>query len=290
MTVMRNARSGRATTDVSAEWALLRDGVEHTARRFVKLLSAVRDPGAGAVGTWSVGDTAAHVSVAARLDRAATTGRFPDGWNEVLAQAVEARSGDVATMNATALEVVAERDLRSLAASVSEEVGGFVDDTTGTDPAQPALWLGGTQLTVSAVMAHVLFELLVHGRDIAEAAGLPWEIREADALLAYERFILPFLGAGTEAFFGADASDEFCCELRIRDSRRVLLVFQSGKLSVQEPGTRAVDVRVSGDAAALLLLMFRRMSLLSAVVSGQLLVWGPRPWRFARARRVLRWP
>jgi hypothetical protein len=59
---------------------------------------------------------------------------------------------------------------------------------------------------------------------------------------------------------------------------------------VGEADGRPVDFRIAGSAAALILVMFGRMSRLRAMLGGQLLVWGRRPWRLARLQRALPLP
>jgi hypothetical protein len=54
--------------------------------------------------------------------------------------------------------------------------------------------------------------------------------------------------------------------------------FVDGRLTMNPTDGRRPDVVVSGDAATLLLLLYRRIGHWPAIASGRLAAWGRRPW------------
>jgi hypothetical protein len=225
----------------------------------------ISDPSRHAVGTWSIGETAAHVSGSGAYFLASLRG-------EVELE----RLDEVDTGNALALTQFPERDTRVLADRLvkgGEALVAYARKVHGDPPATP---FAGVEVPLSTVLGIELGELLVHGHDIARAAGLPWEIDKADAIATLQASLpmLPFL-LDTERAAGV----RLAVDLRVRGMRPVLVRVEDGSLSVEDPDGQYVDLHIAVDPAAYLLLTWNRIPPWQPILRGQLLVWGRRPWR-----------
>src|SRR5439155_4218117 len=100
----------------------------------------------------------------------------------------------VAEWNTSMLADDPERDLRTLADRIDTLGAGFFE-VTANPPTDSVTWLGGTHLPASAVVCHLLEELLVHGHDAAFAAVASWPIEPAHAALAIAGGVLPVVAA-----------------------------------------------------------------------------------------------
>jgi hypothetical protein len=67
-------------------------------------------------------------------------------------------------------------------------------------------------------------------------------------------------------------------EVRLRGQARYIWSFHDGRLTVHPGDHPSVDLHLSGDPAALLLVFYRRQSQWPHIAAGRLLAWGRRPW------------
>jgi hypothetical protein len=141
----------------------------------------------------------------------------------------------------------------------------------------------GARVPLSTLVAVEVGELLVHGRDIARAARLPWRISRAEAAPTATA-LLPLLPALVDADRAGDLTARF--EIRVRGGGRGVLAFDDGASRLEGDGP--VDCRLSVDPAAYLLLGFGRTGLVRPVLTGKLLAWGRRPWLSARFPSLFR--
>jgi hypothetical protein len=261
--------------------------------RFASLLEHVSDPRAIAVGDWTIAQCASHVGVISHLDRAAATMQFPPEYAEVMGRALEARVADVAPMNALALEQRHDHDLRTIAREIEANVAHLLAETAQADPSETRVWLGSMHLPLSAVVTHYLFELIVHGGDIATGARLGWGVPMDAALAAWEGFALPFLASeGAARFIGIEQRPDVkaVCEFRVEGTDPLLILVEDGRIQLAPAGSREVDARLSADPLALLLVLFGRMSPATAVRKRRVIPWGKRPWKLVQVLRVLEMP
>ena len=244
--------------------------------RLVTLVRSVPDAGAASVGTWAVGDVAAHLSHVLRFDTDAVAGR-------PVPEAVVTPAG-MAEVNARMLAEDGERDPAALADRIGMLATEF-DDVASRSRAATVGWLQDLRLPPSAVACHLLEECLIHGHDIARATGRPWPIRRDHALLAVEGGVLPVIEAlPSTAFVNQEKAGSFraCFELRLRGGDRTLMVFDDGTLTLDGAGTRDVDAHISADPSALMLVFIGRQGIGKPLLGGKLTAWGPRPWKLAR--------
>jgi hypothetical protein len=260
--------------------AALRDVVPS----LVTLVRSVPDANSVSVGTWTVGDVAAHLSHVFRFDTDAVAGR-------PVPEAIVTTAG-MAEVNAKMLAEDGERDPAVLA----DRIGTFAhefDDVASRSRAATVDWLQGTRLPPSAVACHLLEECLIHGHDIARATGRPWSIQRHHALLAVEGAVLPLITAlRPNAFVNQEKAGSFrsCFELRLRGGGRTVMVFDRGSLTLDTGRARDVDAHISADPSALMLVFIGRQGIWKPLLGGKLAAWGPRPWKLPRMLTVINPP
>ncbi len=248
--------------------------VERATRRVADLLLQVTDPWAPAIGVWNVAETATHLSQSAVGFLASVTGQ---------AEPEDLSKNATAMVRAVAAEP--ERDLRVLAQRIrsGEEAMVAFARSVEDDPLVPAFQ--GIELPLSAVLALELAELLVHGRDIARAARLPWPIRPAEADLALRGVVamLPYQLDPQRA-----SALRLSCELRVRHGSRALFIVRDGVAEVTAAGSARPDCLLTVEPVTFLLLAYGRVPQYRLLAQGRLLPWGRRPWLVARLMSAVR--
>ena len=270
---------------LAQQYPVLRRELEEIGLRLDAMLRSVTDPGRSAIGTWSIAETAVHILEVTSVDAAVVAGVDPPpGFEPVVARASTVGITEVADLNDLALECESGRDPRELADKIEVHIDRLLTATGALDGTERVRWLGGLSATTAGVFAHLISELLIHGRDIATAARQPWPVPTDAARLFYETFFFEVLRSPEISTFIAGrptVERPVSAEFRLRGATPVHVVFDGSRLSVSHRGT-APDVRILADPAALLLVMFERMSPLRAVLNGRIVVLGRRPWRLRR--------
>lgn len=242
----------------------IRGALADSGAQLSAIMRQVSDPGARAIGTWSIGETAHHVASS------------PDYFlNAARGEAELEGLDDVDTGNARELAEDPERDPRVLADRLDDGIPalvGYARTVHGDPLVQP---FTDVKVPLSCLLAIELGEVLVHGFDIAHAARLAWHIEPAHAVLALQGSlpVLPFLLDKERA-----AGVRMRLEMRIRGMARQVLTISDGVLRVQASSGEPVDFRMSADPVVYLLLTWNRISPWRPVLRGQLAVWGRRPW------------
>ncbi|MCT2586209.1 maleylpyruvate isomerase N-terminal domain-containing protein [Actinophytocola gossypii] len=250
----------------------------------VALVRDISDPDAASVGTWTVGEVAAHLSHAFRADIDALAGT-------PVPEAVVTKAG-MAETTAKLLAEDGERDPDVLADRIGALADEF-DDVASRSRSATVDWLQGARLSPSAVACHLLNECLVHGHDIAEATGRPWRIAGRHALLAFEGGVLPLIAAlPPAAFVNQEKGESFRAriDVRLRGGGRTVMVFDRGSLTLDHGPARDVDAHIRADPTALILLVMERQGIERTLLGGKLTAWGRRPWKLARMLTVLNTP
>jgi uncharacterized protein (TIGR03083 family) len=237
-----------------------------TAERMATLLRAVPDPTLIArPTTWTIAETAVHVlsELEDHVTYAESASRpeLPDGpaWQRGRAA------------NAEQLERTPERDLPVLAAQLrpaAERAVAALSDVQQVWSTNALLWSGEQTLQI------LLGEQLVHGRDIARAAGLEWRIDPAEALLVAQGAIsiLPdyLKPAG-------NPQRRMSFEIRLRGGAAYRLEISGDNATVGAGGGR-VDCVISADPVAFLEVGYGRANPLVAALTGKLVAKGRKPW------------
>lgn len=249
----------------------LRGAAERTAR----MVRTVPDGAARVPGMdWTAAETAAHMVG----DLSFFTG-FLTGQRDARDYLDEGHGGPTAAernaaVNTRQLREFPERDMPRLADAIIAAAREFTAVAAGHPDSDRALVTNGMTVTVPVMSALLLGEQLIHGLDIARAAGLPWTITAQDSLLAL---------AGALAVVPeyvdqrAAAGRHVSYELRLRGGPGYRLSFDDGTLSVTAPGPKA-DCVISADPVAFLLVGYGRTGQWGQIIRGKLIAGGRKPW------------
>ncbi|NMO93992.1 hypothetical protein [Actinomycetospora sp. TBRC 11914] len=285
---MTYARRPAPRTEPDAEppsWSAVRDELRDVVARLPALLAAVPDPHAPAVGVWDIADTAVHLSQTwaavtplARGDLAGALRAVPatDG----LGTPSGAVFPDMAALSRWTERAVAaepDRDLAHVSEEITRHARAFTDHRHADDGPRP--WaIDGIRGRPAFFGGHILGETLVHGDDIARAAGgLPWSIPPRAAALVLRCFMLNVVSQAVTAH--PQTGRSFSIDLQLAGEDRFHLVKDDDGMRIDPPSRRRVDVHLRADPAGLLALIWNRRTVGSLLARGQLLVWGRRPWK-----------
>lgn len=270
------------------------DTMDRLCRRLVALIRSIDDPDVPALPGWSVGDVVSHLAMVSVGDTYAVE-QVPDpyGTSELFAplltDAFVLGRAAVADVNAASIERTDERDVNVLADRIEERwtvLSRLLAETPGE---RLVPWLGGIGLPVSAVACHLAFsEWLMHGYDIARATGKPWPIDRAHALLFFEGAALPILSSADPRAFvdqGEAKGVNVAYRLKLRGGNDTYLRISDGVLEIGAEGP--VDCTISADPVGAALVLFGRRPPAAALLRGQLLAWGKRPWLALKLPRLL---
>lgn len=285
-----------------ADWQQGLDALRDELARVTSLLRSIQDPGTIAVGNWTLGEVALHLSQAwilvtcmARRDLSPIHALIPS-TAEVAGGAVTRDMWDFDEVTNGGVNADPERDPGVLADRIEAQAQQYFSACVGADPDEPRSWIiEGSTVGQSTLTYHLLNETVMHGADIAQAAGRPWQIKPSHAALVLERFIVPAIQvAGPRVFVNGvrAAGLQATYDVRIRGANSFLFLFNDGSLTIEEPSGsgRRVDCHISADPVALLMVVWDRQSQWSAIAKGKLLAWGRRPWLGLQLRSLIRNP
>jgi hypothetical protein len=271
-------------------WQAVRSALAETGDLFASLITAAPYPGALATKHWTIADTAAHVASIAWQYTAMTR---DEPLPAALAEAIGPTTVDtVSGYNDVTLRQFTERDPHVLAARLRADIVTILRATEDSDPELPVPWLGESKVPLAGILAHLLNELLVHGREIARAARKAWDIPPRLAGLFFDLFLTGILRYGVGRLLDNDeppSDRRIAVELRSAHTVPVTIVLHRGVVSVEEPGG-PTDVRLSYHPPTLDLVLFHRISQARAVLTGRIVVSGPRPWLLPPFLRTVRLP
>jgi hypothetical protein len=282
------------------EWQQGQDALRDEVARVTTLLRSVHDSGPHAVGQWNLGEVAMHLSQAWTTVPGLAK-RDLSGIHEVV-PSVAGVAGDslirdmwdLADTTVLGVNSDPERDPAVLADRIEARAQEYFGECAGADPDVRRAWLvQGATVRLSTLTYHLLNETVMHGYDIAHAAGRPWRIEPAHAAMVLGRFIVPILQAldSRAMVNGAKAAGVRAgYDLRIRGGDRFHFLFDDGELHVVEPSSRKVDCHLSADPAAFLMVVWNRESQWMAIARGKLLAWGRKPWLGPQFRALIRNP
>ncbi|WP_232000610.1 maleylpyruvate isomerase N-terminal domain-containing protein [Mycobacterium kyorinense] len=269
-----------------------RTALANAVTRSAALWRAVDDPGAPVPGlSWSIGQTAAHVVADLREytealtrhlngDRAAP--KMPDGSPARLRTAVNDRH----------LTDVCERDPHRLANMLEETASHYLAAAAAVDSTEHVTIPTADSLVLEpAVMTCLLLgEQLLHGLDVARAAGRPWTIDRDDALL-----VVPAALALAPNYLRASRANDLhiTFELRIRGGGRYRLTVDHGTAvvtSADQPAGGRADCVITADPVTFLLLGYGRVAQWPQILRGRLRAGGRKPWLAAKFGTLLASP
>lgn len=259
--------------------------LEYTSR-VAALLRSATGSSVPALGVWDLTGLALHVSHAI------------DGVKS-MARGTESLLGDLWEQPAFMQMLVGgetERDLGAVAERIEASVTEFlsvIEAGRSGDGGTDRAWLfEGTRMTLPNLGCHVLNELVVHGRDMAEAEGAPWPISRHHASLVLRGFLFPAVSALGKAMVDQEKAAGLRAnyEIRLRGGGCAFFLFDDGNLTVTAAPPEQVDCHLLVEPAPFLLVAWGRQSQWSRIARGQLLAWGRRPWLGVKLRGLMRNP
>lgn len=234
--------------------------------RVPDLIREADGPASVAVGSWTVGEVAAHlVSSAETYPRILRGEGSPRDSYTTIAQDNREAIAEVGTT--TDLSQLADR----FAAAAPKCV-----EALERSPAEVA-WHGGLHLPAETVAAILAFEYALHGYDIAKRAGRDWVIERGCACTIFYGLapLLPHY-VDRDAAAGVDAR----IRVNLRGDARpsLMLHFQDGELNIFPSDDRSADCTIWADPWTWLLVSAGRQGPLWPALTARVLVWGRKPW------------
>jgi hypothetical protein len=250
--------------------------------RVSALVRAVNHPDRPALGVWDATDVAVHLSHTIDIVTSVARG------SEAMADDVWALS----TLTGMLVAGESERDLGAIATRIDASVATLLTvlrDVEG-DPVRP--WVvAGVDFPLSTIACQALNELVVHGRDLAQADGVPWPIERDHASLVLRGFTFPVLGALGRSMVREEATDVTATyHVGLRGGGDAYLRFAGGDLTVSDAPPGPVDCHLSVDPAAFLLVAWARTGQWPSILRGKLVAYGRKPWLGLKLRSLLRNP
>jgi hypothetical protein len=284
----------------AAQWERSREALRKEVRRVTTLMRSITDSRIPAVGEWNIAEVAMHlsqnwilVSGQARRDISRYKAVVP-GIAEVAGDSMIPDMWDNADMNALGLKSDTERDLGVLADRIEQQAQEYFSECAGHSPDEPRQWtVEGTTLPLSALTCNLMNETIMHGYDIARAAGHEWRIDPTHAAMVVQQFFVPVIQTcDSRTFVNAEKSAglQATYQVHLRGDGRINWVFDDGSLSIEEPSSRRADCHISADPAAFFMVFWERQSQWNAIARGQLVAWGRKPWLGLKFRSLMRNP
>ena len=284
----------------SIRWAAAQEALRDAVGRVTALLRSDPDPNVPAIGVWTLAEVAMHLSQAWVVVPGLGRGDLSRAY-EVL-PSMQGVAGDnfirdvwdLGGVTQLGVNADPERHLRVLADRIEGRAAEFFAEQAGRSADELRPWLvEGVKVPRRVLTAHLLNETLMHGQDIARAAGRPWPIDRAHAAMVFGGFLVEALkvldpramvdqkrGKGVRATF----------DIQLRGDESFVFAFDDGELRIDPDPRPRIDCHISADPLALLMVAWARKSQWSAIARGQLVAWGRKPWLGPRLRLLIRNP
>ncbi len=248
------------------------------AARNSRQLREITDPATPVPGLrWTVAELAAHLVADLREYTEVIAGHGPGpAMSPERATAADLTTAD----NQRQLAGHPERDPGRLATELDDAVPAFIAAAAAAPPGAPVSTPFAMPVSPATIAAIVLGEQLIHGLDLARAAGHPWPIAAEDA-----RLVIPALMDVLPGYIDRDRARGLHVryELRFGGDLRYQLTIDDGTGTVGAPAGRP-DCVITADPVAFLLVGYGRTSQWGPILRGKLRSGGRKPWlgfRFA---------
>ncbi len=286
------------TTVASVDWAAAQEALRDMVGRLTTMLRSIPVGDGKALGEWKLTEVAMHLSQAwvivpcmARRDLSRVYEVLP-GMTPMPTGSPIGDIWELGDMTKLGVTSDPERDLGVLADRIDTRAAEFFAESSGASPDEQFPWLvEGSTVSRCTLTCHLLNETIMHGYDIALAAGVPWKIDRSHAAMVLAGFIIPVLQAldpramvDQEQAAGLHAT----FDVRLRGGTRFDFVFDDGALHIDAPAGRRADCHLSVDPVAMLLVGWDRKSQWPAIAKGQFVAWGRKPWLGPRFASLLR--
>jgi uncharacterized protein (TIGR03083 family) len=248
--------------------AAARDGLTDMGERCARLVEDRADTSIPIPGSeWTVREAAVHLAWGPPRIAGMATGQFDLSAAQFDKEIYAARMRSMLADNP-------ETDPKKLAEQVREGYGVLLEVIATVPADQPIAYYAGLRPNVADLASQNLGEPLLHGYDIATAAGVPWPIEPEYAAVAvggYQRVLLslifqPAASVGLEATYRVEVEGTDPFHARIADGTYA---------SLEAPGS--VDCVISADPVTALLVIGGRLSQWPAIALGGLTFTGDRP-------------
>lgn len=171
---------------------------------------------------------------------------------------------------------ITDSDPNSLADICIAEFETFLDELAEPDATR---WLYGRATNAANMVGLAINELVLHGRDLAAVTGAQapsFDRREANAAVDGIMVTTPsFIDASK-----ASAQPDGVYHVHFRGGRDYTWTKRGPQLDIAEGRPQRADARLSADPATFLLVSLQRAGQISAALSGKMVAYGLRPWRF----------
>jgi uncharacterized protein (TIGR03083 family) len=218
---------------------------------------------------WSIGELGAHVVQSAVNAQAAVRGEA-SAYDGI---------GFSAEVDQRLVDALPERDTAVLAAMVDAEYGALAEQLRS----RPDSELLGVidRLTTASLRAILTLDFLLHGTQIARAAGESHPI-DAETMRTCVAAVLPALaldqaGGGVSATFA----------VTFRGARPLLYGWEDGRLWVEDGREHRVDCRISADCAAFLLQGIGLIPTWKVALTRKAVATGRKPWLVLKLPRLV---
>lgn len=249
-----------------AEHSMLNRAARRRVRQFSSQVRQLSDLDAPVPNlAWTTGDLARHVAC------------LPSFWhshNE--AGDVFVRPADFARYSDEQRAHITESDPSRLADLIDTNFDDFLD---GLSADHQHRWLYGVRTNTDNLCGLTLNETILHGRDLAAVTGAtPPMFERFEANGAVEATMATAPCFVDEA--RAHAQPDGVYHLRFRGGNDYTWTKQGGELRIERKRPARADARLNADPATYLLASLGRIGQIQASISGKMIVYGRRPWRF----------
>jgi hypothetical protein len=235
---------------------------ERASSRFADLVRSLPPEPQTVVGSeWSTVEVGAHVLSLFRGYTRAAAGIAPL-WPSL----------DGVAGNQRLLDETPERSPGELADAL--EVAGGEMRAAFADSDAPITVFGDLAASAAAILGINAADVLLHGLDLARTTGTAWAIDQRDAMLGFVSLveILPAFVKPEVTGFSATYG------LHLRRNSDWMLAFDRGTLRIEPGRPERADCRISATPRGWMLAGYGRISPTRALLTGQVVPYGRKPW------------
>jgi hypothetical protein len=275
-------------------WRASRTALAAEVARVVTLLRNTPDPPPRPAGeAWGFAEIATHLSHGWMTLPQLSQGDVAP-IIDLVGQSAITHPSEMGALTEGAVAADPERDPLALADRIETAASAYLATCSDDDVTKTTQWIvDDVMAPVPMFTAHLLSETVLHGLDLARAAGRPWRVEPAHASMALHEFLVPVIHRIPERLIDADAlrCDRIVLDIRLRQAPRLRLRFENDGLHADDPADRgSVDAHIATDPATFLVYLWGRRSLAQTLVRGRMVVWGRAPWRAVSMARAVGLP
>ncbi|MGI9084677.1 MAG: hypothetical protein ACR2FE_05220 [Aeromicrobium sp.] len=224
--------------DRVAAWRASRAALAAEVTRVVTLLRDTPDPPPRRSGeTWGFAELATHLSHGwMTLPQLAQGDEGP--IIELVGQSAITHPSEMGALTEGAVASDPERDPRALADRIETAASTYLSSCVDADVDRVTQWIAVDVLPAMPVFtAHLLNETVLHGLDLARAAGRPWRVDPAHASMALHDFLVPVIHHMPDRLVDGDRINRprVVLEFRLHHARWLRLRLEDGRSTRMTP-------------------------------------------------------